>query len=239
MIGESSSAYTGRIMRGGEDYNGDGVGDLLVPAVYDSTSGPYAGSVYMVYGPASGDMDLGSADVIIRGENPSDYLGYSINQGDFNGDGYYDAAMGAYASNTYKGGAYVVYGNGSTGEISAADADFIVQGHAASMQAGSGVGSHDIDQNGSDDLVVGAPADSSSGGSTGSAYLFFGPLSGTVQTDEADVWIYGETSGDQFGTGVAAGDLNADGWGELIIGAPGEATGGRGAGAFYVKYAEY
>ncbi len=239
LIGENPSSYTGRIMRGGEDYNGDGIGDVLVPAVYDSTSGPYAGSVYMVYGPASGDMDLSSAEVIIRGENSSDYLGYSINQGDFDGDGYHDAAMGAYYANSTTGKAYVVFGNGSTGEISAADADFIVTGHQASMQTGSGVGSYDVDQNGADDLVVGAPTDSSSGGSTGSAYLFFGPLSGSVQTDEADVWIYGENPNNQFGTGVAAGDLNADGWGELIIGAPGENTGGSGAGAFYVKYAEY
>jgi hypothetical protein len=132
-----------------------------------------------------------------------------------------------------------VFGNGSTGEISAADADFIVTGHQSGMQAGSGVGSYDVDKNGSDDLLVGAPTDSSSGGSTGSAYLFFGPLTGSVQTDEADVWVYGETNSDQFGTGVAMGDLNADGWGELIIGAPGERTGGTGAGAFYVKYAEY
>jgi hypothetical protein len=239
LIGENRSAYTGRIMRGGKDYDGDGIGDLLVPAVYDSTSGPYSGSVYMVYGPASGEMSLGSSEVIIRGEAGGDYLGYSINQGDFNGDGYADAAMGAYQNSSAAGAVYVFYGNGSTGELSATDADFIARGHQASMQFGSGVGSADVDLNGSDDLVVGAPADTSSGSNTGSAYLFFGPLSGSVQSDAADAWVYGEANGDSFGTGVAAGDLNGDGWGELIIGAPGEANGGRGAGAFYVKEAEY
>ncbi len=239
LVGENANAYTGRIMRAGGDYNGDGIGDLLVPAVYDSSAGPTSGSAYMVYGPASGEMSLGNSDVVVRGENSGDYLGYAINMGDFNGDGYGDAAMGAYSNSGGAGAAYIVFGNGSVGEISAADADFIARGHQASMMVGSGLGSTDLDQNGSDDLLVGAPLDTSSGARTGSAYLFFGPLSGTVQTDEADAWVYGENSADGFGTGVAAGDLNGDGWGELIIGAPSEATGGGMAGAFYVKYAEY
>ncbi len=238
LIGENANAYTGRVMRAGADYDGDGIGDILAPAIYDSTAGPYSGSVYMVYGPASGDLDLGDADVIIRGEATGDYLGGALAMGDLDGDGYGDAAFGS-STNSGTGAAYVVFGSGATGEISAADADVVIRGHGTAQQVGGGVAAGDIDGNGSDDLLVGAPADATGGAGGGAAYLFMGPLTGTYDTSMADAWVTGENRTDSFGQGVAIGDLDNDGWGELIIGAPGEATGGAGAGAFYVKYAEY
>ncbi len=231
--------YTGRVIRAGTDLNGDGIGDILAPAPYANVGGTYSGTVFVVYGPVYGTQDLGSADGELVGEGPSGYAGAALGMGDVDGDGLGDAVVGAYgyASGglSSSGAAYVVFGPAS-GTWDLGSADVIVQGDARQQYAGAGVAAGDVNTDGVAELLVGAPGTSTSGTGGGGAFLFYGPLSGTYVTSDAEAWAVGESTNDQAGQGVAIGDLDGDGWGELLIGAPYESTGGSQAGAVYVLY---
>ena len=62
----------------------------------------------------------------------------------------------------------------------------------------------------------------------GAAFVWFGPVSGRFQTDEADITLTGSQAGDRFGAALGVGgDLNGYGWADLVVGAP-EAAGGDG-----------
>ncbi len=239
LIGEAPANYTGRSTRAGVDVNGDGVGDMLVPANRASDAGTASGRAYLVFGPVSGSLELSSADGIYIGESPSDYAGSALAMGDVDGDGLGDVAVGSFgnAAGNYTGAAYVILGP-ATGTVYLGKADVIVRGSAQGQQAGLGLAIDDVDGDGKAELLLGAPADNTAGSAAGAAYLFFGPLTGSYTTADAPVALVGEAGSDNAGQGVAIADLDGSGWSELLVGAPGEATGGSGAGAVYVKYAQ-
>ena len=97
------------------DVNGDGYDDLLIGAEMHDEVATNAGAAYLIYGPTSGYMDLGSADAKLLGEEEHDHMGAVLDiAGDINGDGYDDLAIAAYAhdgaAETYRGAVYVVLG---------------------------------------------------------------------------------------------------------------------------------
>src|SRR4030095_8610822 len=84
----------------------------------------------------------------------------------------------------------------------------------------------DVDGDGSEDLLVGAPYADDGGAETGSAYLFYGPVFGTVDLSDADAVLVGEVSYAEAGQAVAAaGDVNGDGRADYMVGAPGDGGG--------------
>jgi hypothetical protein len=129
---------------------------------------------------------------------------------------------------------------------------FIVQGDAVGDQAGRSVSSAgDVNGDGFADLIVGAPCGDDGGGYAGEAYVVFGKASGFGTVDgtgravldlttlsPADGFIVqGDTEGDQAGRSVsAAGDVNGDGFADLIVGARLGDDGGNDAGEAYVLY---
>ena len=138
--------------------------------------------------------------------------------------------------------------------LSAADG-FIIQGDTADDYAGFSVSSAgDVNGDGFADLIVGAHRGDDGGSNAGEAYVVFGKASGfgaTVNTGGFDrqvidlttlsaadgFIIQGDTAGDQAGTSVsAAGDVNGDGFDDLIVGAPGGDDGGNDAGEAYVLF---
>ncbi|QQS36631.1 MAG: FG-GAP repeat protein [Ignavibacteriales bacterium] len=214
------------------DVNGDGYSDVIVGADRNDTGGANSGSAYIFYG---GQVMNNIADVILTGEAVSDVFGYSVSEaGDVNGDGYSDVIVGAIgndAGGTSAGRAYIYLG-GSPMDIFA---DVILTGETAGDSFGSSVSSAgDANGDGYSDAVVGADLNDVAGNTAGRAYIYFG---GSSMDNITDVVLTGAASSDVFGSSVSsAGDINGDGYSDVIVGAQQNDTGGDNAGRAYVYF---
>ncbi|GEM_PF-1828970 len=241
LDGEMAYDAAGFSVAGVGDLDNDGCDDVAVGAPYAGGGGTDSGSTYVVLGIAS-NMDLGSADAELVGGDAYESSGWSVSgAGDVNDDGYADLLIGApYDSDggSYAGAAYLVEGpiHGTIGLDSSATA--VLLGESSGDVAGVAVeGVGDVDQDGYDDVAVGAPYEDAGGTYAGAVYLMLGSgLSGTIDLGSADVKITGEVAGDNAGVAIGHGDFNGDGYPDLLIGAPGDNTGGTDAGSAFVLY---
>lgn len=234
------------------DLDGDGADDVVVGAFLDNTVGPAAGAAYLLYGPLpEGVIDLADADAKLLGEATGDFAAEGwAGVGDLDGDGLDDLVVGApgrdpalgQPGTAAPGAAYVFYGSRARlgGTMSLAEADAKLLGESDVDFAGLAVASAtDLDADGLDDLVVSASRDDAAGSEAGAVYIFYGGgrLSGTVDLADADAKLVGAPQ-DLAGFRLdRAGDLDGDGFGDLVIGAPSNpGFGGTGVGATYVLY---
>ncbi|MFA7000564.1 MAG: FG-GAP-like repeat-containing protein [Candidatus Omnitrophota bacterium] len=201
------------------DVNNDGYADVIVGAYGYSDS---RGKVYVFHGSAGGITgEPASPAWSSTGENASDMFGYSVaSAGDVNGDGCDDVIIGAYGYSTLTGRAYVYLGsNGAEGGGLSPATSWTAAGQNASDQFGGSLSTAgDVNGDGFSDIIVGAPGFS---GDTGKVYVFYGSASGITGTALAPAWsVEGETAGDKFGGSVStAGDVNGDGYSDVVIGA--------------------
>jgi hypothetical protein len=246
--GEDADDRAGGSVAGAGDVNGDGYDDFIVGADGDDDGGSEAGQTYLILGKASGwamDTDLSAASASFWGEDASDYAGYSMaGAGDVNGDGYDDFLVGAYGDDDgggMAGQAYLILGKASgwamDTDLSAASASF--WGEDGGDSAGWSVaGAGDVNGDGCDDFLVGAYYDDDGGSNAGQTYLILGKASGwAIDTDlsTASASFCGEDAGDNAGYSVAsAGDVNGDGYDDILIGASGDDDGGSSAGQTYL-----
>ncbi|MCB0728583.1 MAG: FG-GAP repeat protein [Ignavibacteriae bacterium] len=214
------------------DVNGDGFSDVIIGALFNNGSGIDAGRAYMFYGGISMNY---VADVILSGEAAGDQFGVSVSSaGDVNGDGYSDVIVGANkndAGGSDAGRAYIFFGGTNMNNT----ADVILTGAAAFDRFGKSVSSSgDVNGDGYSDVIVGAYYNDAAGTDAGRAYIYFG---GSSMNNTADVIFTGEASNDRFGTSVSsAGDVNGDGFSDIIVGADGNDAGGNSAGRAYVYF---
>jgi hypothetical protein len=206
MTGQATQNYFGFSVASAGDFNGDGYADAIVGGhrYFFGT-----GRAYIYYG---GSLMNHDADVIMDGEAGSQSFGYSVaSAGDVNGDGYADAIVGGY--HMQPGRAYIYYG-GIDIELNPA-ANVTMLGESPFDDYGVSVASAgDVNRDGYADALVGAPA---WGSNNGRAYIYHG---GPVMNNGADVPPLTGEAGDRLGVSVApAGDLNADGYPDVIVGA--------------------
>ena len=241
LEGESAGDWAGWAVACAGDTNGDGVDDLLVGAWREDEATLDAGAAYLFLGPLlpGTTASLGAADAKILGEAAFDYAGSALSgAGDVNGDGFDDVLVGAWGHDDPSpttGAAYLLLGPLS-GTVGLGSADARLLGVDPGERAGSMVAAAgDVDGDGFGDLLVGAWSSDIGGTNAGAAYLVFGPVTGDISLALADSVITGLAPGDELGTsGSAAGDLDGDGFGDVLLGAPGRDAGGVDAGTVYV-----
>ena len=166
------------------------------------------------------------ADVIFTGAMGLGQFGNSVaSAGDVNHDGFADVVIGANVANR----AYLYYGGTSMNNV----ADVVCTGATVGEAFGISVSSAgDVNRDGFSDVIVGAFWNVAGGYNAGRAYLYLG---GSNMNNVADVIFTGEASNDLFGISVAgAGDVNRDGFADVIIGAPENSAVGYKMGRAYV-----
>ncbi len=188
----------------------------------------------------TGSWNATDADSFIQGTTVNQYVGYSVSiVGDLNADGYDDVAVGAYGDATVgvqAGAVYVFYGP-LTGTLSTSSADAILRGEATGDQAGFSLnGAGDVNADGYDDLLIGAPSNDSGGTNGGATYLVLGPTSGVHALPSSAIATFvSNDGGDNLGYSVSgAGDINSDGYDDVLVGAPFDEVNGAGSGTAYV-----
>ncbi|MGF2040088.1 MAG: beta strand repeat-containing protein [Nostoc sp. CmiVER01] len=251
--GIAESNFLGNSVSNAGDINNDGIDDLIIGANNASPNGNFAarpGQSYVVFGGrnlgSSGSLnpsDLnGTNGFLINGIAAGDNLGNSVsNAGDINADGIDDLIIGASGAspngNFGAGQSYVVFGGanlGSSGSLNLFDLNgtngFLINGIAARDFSGYSVSNAgDINNDGIDDLIIGANNASPNGiTEAGQSYVVFGGKNigsdGSLNLSDLNgtngFLINGIAEIDNSGISVSnAGDINADGIDDLIIGA--------------------
>ena len=205
LLGNTYNGGFGAAVHGPADLTGDGVFDVVVGT--PRFSGERPGDLAVFAGPLHGEIAYADASGVVGGLSPGDRTGESAATGDFDGDGYTDLVGGAFASGlAYEEGgiAWIVQGPLS-GVSEGFDGLFVAEGEGD--YAGHAVASAgDVDGDGTDDLLIGAPLSSSGGEQSGRAYLVLGPGTGTHSLESADVTFESSGAGDWHGFGLAATD---------------------------------
>ncbi len=261
VFGSKAGDRSGRSPRSAGDLNGDGYNDLLIGAPQaDDDDEEAAGETYLVYGGPTfnATVDLAEIDgtngIRILGINAGDLSGRALsNAGDINGDGLDDMIIGAQGANNEAGESYVIFGSTNLpatlelGNLNGTNGFTISGINAGDLSGRSVSNAGDINGDGYDDLIINASLAPGLEGEeeAGQSYVLFGgtTFSPSLNFEQIDgtngFTLYGIEANNRTGRSVSAGDVNGDGFDDVLVGAP-EGDGPNGtrenAGETYVMY---
>jgi hypothetical protein len=220
-----AGAHFGFSVASAGDVNGDGYSDVTVGAPeYESDAGEAGeGAVFLWFGGESGLGSSGTpsnADWSAESDQAGGAMGYSVARaGDVNGDGYGDIVAGIpfYDGPDVEEGRVVVFHGSATGP--SADPDWAEERDQATAHFGWSVASAgDVNGDGFSDVIAGAPLYTGSHILEGRAWVFHGSTEGLSPV--ANWFADMDQEGASLGISVAgAGDVNGDGYSDVIVGA--------------------
>ena len=243
LTGMDADDRSGRSVSSAGDVNGDGYDDLIIGAHRADPNGANSGETYVVYGGANapgtdGVLALSALDgtngFTLTGIDPDDESGRSVSSaGDVNGDGYDDLIIGARFGDpdgkSDAGETYVVYGGarapGTDGVLALSALDgtngLTLTGVDPGDRSGVSVSSAgDVNGDGFDDLIIGAPGAEPNGTRSGETYVVYGGATGTESL--APVTEVGTGSVDNFTGNAGADTFTEIGTGDVVRGGAGD-----------------
>ncbi|MBO9616705.1 MAG: FG-GAP repeat protein [Dyadobacter sp.] len=224
--------YFGSSVSGGDDFNADGYDDVIVGDPYYSDIEEWEGAVLVFYGSPSGINP--TSPVTLQSNISISWLGMVVsNAGDINGDGFGDIVAGLYYDgNGQKHAAHIYYGS-TSGII---DNPTILEGSGVGNGFYTQVSSAgDVNGDGYSDLLTGSPRYSNGQNREGAFNLYLGSPSGISNVYDIKIEVNQDSA--YLGNGVAsAGDINGDGYGDIVVGALGYDNGQSNEGVAFVLY---
>ena len=219
LVGDQTGAHFGASLSFAGDLNDNGYADLIVAAPDADGDAGDEGELFVFTGGPDGPAATPSWSVRPTAQMEAHFGEAVATAGDVNGDGYADFAVGAPGydhGQTDEGGVFVYHGQaGPPGSTPA----WQVFGAEHAFLGWSAANAGDVNGDGYDDVLVGAPKYSHGQEEEGGAFLYLGGPGGP---DSIPAWTgEGEQDWAWYGQAVAAaGDVNGDGYGDVIVGAP-------------------